>query len=228
MNFIKTVIMISNRTDLYYKLKIKKGADSMNLQKKITITAVLLISLISGAYADEVNARTGFSIKAGIDIPGTIEFDYSGSDISEDMQTGFSGTVEYAKGFNDMFSFGGGVSIQSPRGVDDSSFDGEIGFIDGYGQMNYILPVKTGSFNFYTSLQFGLSLPYADRTFKDNLGNDASLSCDMYWGAAAGVLIEKHYIVEAYYKAHHGEVENISGAEEFEYRHFGLSVGYQF
>lgn len=191
-------------------------------------TAGLIMTLISGVYADEVNARTGFSIKAGIDMPGAIEVNYIGSDISEDMETGFSGTVDYSKGFNDMFSFGGGVSVQSPRGIEDSSFAGKIGFIDGYGQVNYILPFKTDSFNFYSSLQFGLSLPYADKEFKDNLGKDASLSGDIYWGAAAGVIVKNHYIIEAYYKAHHGEVERVSNAEEFEYRHFGLSVGYQF
>jgi hypothetical protein len=207
----------------------------MNLHKNFSssaaaavFTAGLILTLISGAYAEEVNAMNGFSIKAGVDMPGTLDLNYNGSEVSKDMKTGFSGTVEYAKGFNEMFSFGGGVSGQLPRGVDAAGFDGKIGFIDGYGLVNYIIPVKTESFDFYTSLQFGVSIPVSDNEFKDNMGSDTSLSGDIYWGAAAGVIINRHYLVEAYYRAHHGEVEQGNNTDEFEYRHFGVSVGYKF
>ncbi|PKL18520.1 MAG: hypothetical protein CVV49_05400 [Spirochaetae bacterium HGW-Spirochaetae-5] len=207
----------------------------MNLHKTFSstvatavFTAAFLISLIGGAFAEEINARNGFSIKAGVDMPGTMDLNYNGSEVSKDMKTGFSGTVEYAKGFNEMFSFGGGVSGQMPRGVDAAGFDGKLGFIDGYGLVNFVIPVKTEGFNFYTSLQLGVSMPFSDDEFKDNLGSDTSLSGDIYWGAAAGVIINRNYIIEAYYKAHHGEVEQGNNADEFEYRHFGVSVGYQF
>ena len=75
----------------------------MNLHKNFSssaaaavFTAGLIVTLISGAYAEDINARTGFSIKAGVDIPGTMDLNYNGSEVSKDMKTGFSGTVESA------------------------------------------------------------------------------------------------------------------------------------
>ncbi len=201
----------------------------LKLGRLLTSMAVFLI-ICSGisVFASELNSREGFAIKAGVDMPGKLDVVISGSDSTKSMDFGFSGELEYAKGINKMFSFGGGISGQFPRSVDDSNFEGKLSFYEGFGLVNFVLPFGLNNVDFYSSLRLGWAMPFANDDFDNNFGSGTDLSGDIFWGASLGIVIMDNYLVELYYKTHHGEVENGSSVEEFEYRHFGFAVGYQF
>ena len=190
------------------------------------IAAVFTMTISGVAFASGVNARDGIAIKAGLDFPGKLDIQKNNDDVTMKMHAGFSGAVEYAFGVNKYFSLGCGLSAQYPHPVNDD-INGKLGFVDNYGIANFIIPAVSENIDVYSSLQLGLSYPYADITFRNNF-DDSSFSFDIYWGAAAGVVLYRHYLVELYYKAHHGELEKGDDISEFEHRHFGMAVGYQF
>jgi len=201
-----------------------------NRKKKVIRTAVMTaicVLMITGvAFASGTNARAGVAIKAGVDFPGKLDIQQDNDDVTMKMHAGFSGAVEYAVGYSSLFSFGGGISGQYPHPV-NGDINGRLGFAEGYGLVNFTAPAVIDNIDVYSSLQLGWSYPYADSTFKNNFAN-ASFTGDVYWGAAAGVVLYRHYLVEVFYKAHHGELEQDDDISEFEHRHFGMAVGYQF
>lgn len=188
--------------------------------------AVLALIITGTASASGINAREGIALKGGFDFPGKLDIEQNSDDTTLDMDSGFSGAVEYAAGYNSYFSYGGGISGQYPHSVNDD-IKGKLGFVEGYGMINFTLPAVINNTDLYTTLQLGWSYPYADSTFKDNFA-DSSFSGDVYWGAGVGVVLYSHYLVEFFYRAHHGEMEQGDDASEFEHRHFGLAIGYQF
>lgn len=174
------------------------------------------------------HSKDGLTVKAGFDLPGRIDVPAGSEMVTDDMNGGFSASIDYAIATNGNFSVGGGIGGQLLRTVDSDNLKGSVSFYDGYVLMNYVIPAGFKNFAFYTSLQLGWSVPYADSEFKNNFAAGTSLSGDLYWAAAAGALIADDYLLEIFYKAHHGELENGDAVNEFEYRHFGIAVGYRF
>lgn len=202
------------------------------MNKKMNVVASLLcvaVCLFGGSmlYAAE-NARDGFSFKAGVDLPGKLDVPVGGGDTTADIGFGFSGAAEYAFGVNRTYSFGAGIAGQYPHSVDDKGMDGSVSFADGYGLMNAVLPFTMDAVSIYTSLQLGWSIPFVDSSFKDSIGTDVDTGGHVYWGAALGAVVFENYLVELNYKAHHGEVDFDGDTKEFEHRHFGVAIGYQF
>lgn len=194
----------------------------------LSLSGLLLLAAQPMVFAQGQGMKHDFSVTLGLDMPGKLDLPGQDSTITKKMDIGFSGAFNYTYGVNDMFRFGGGLSGQYPRGLDEDNFPGELFFVEGYGLMKVIFPLGLKYLDVYSTLQLGWSFPFSDNQFKDSLGNQVSLTGDLYWGASLGILIQKHYIVEVFYKAQHGEIEFADQAKEFEYRHFGVGIGYQF
>ena len=190
--------------------------------------AAALLAAGGSAFADENLSRAGFTVKAGIDLPGTLDITPSGVEISDDVRTGWSAALEYVWGVKRAFNFGVGIMGQGPRRVEGPVMEGKVSFLAGYGMMNWILPFRTTGFDIYSTLHIGYSYPLADAAFKSGLGNDARLSGDVRWAAGLGVLIGERFLLEALYNADHGEVEAGPNTSEFEYRQWTLSAGFRF
>lgn len=200
----------------------------MKTKIKKVLICLSLCMFGGGMLCAEENARDGFSLKAGTDLPGKLDITVIGDEKTADIGFGFNAAAEYAYAVNKTFSFGGGIAGQFPHTVDDNGVEGKLSFIDGYGLMNALLPVQLENTSIYTSLQLGWTLPFADESFKDTVGKDAHIGGDLYWGAAAGVVLFDNYLLELNYKAHQGEIEIDDQIDEFEHRHFGIAAGYQF
>lgn len=200
---------------------------------KIMRTSAALLALgslfaVGAAQAQDPGRRDGFAAKLGFDLPGSLDVKVSDVERTDDMKSGYSGALELVWGGRKALAFGVGVLGQASRRIDAGLTNRTLGFLAGYGLVNLALPLRASGFGTYATARFGYSYPLADDAFKASLGDGVSLSGDIYWGASVGAIIGDLILLEAAYNALHGEAEWDERVEEFEYRQFTLSVGFQF
>ena len=196
--------------------------------KRLLIITLALLGASPAFPVQDRSVRNGLTTKLGFDLAGRFEAVVAGTPRSADRRSGISMSLEHVWGGRRALSFGVGVLSQAPRRFDPDWAGGSLGVVAGYGVASVALPVRTSDIATYASVRLGWSFPMADRAFKQSLGTGASLSPDVYWALAAGVLIGPHLVLEASWNALHGEAEWTRRVDELESRHLTLSIGLQF
>jgi hypothetical protein len=185
--------------------------------KKLLILTLSLLVLFVSNYAFAEGSGT---VKIGLDMSGEHEVSGLGLSGSEDVEMGFSLSVEYVAAINENLGLGAGITYQMPRSQED--FEGDFNFMPIYGLVK--LRATSNDISPYLIGQLGYNLFYGDSDYKGS----GSLSGGIYYGIGAGIIFQKGFQVELLYSVNNGSYELLGYDFDIEYSKIGLFLGYNF
>lgn len=186
----------------------------------IIISFLVVFFTVNNTFADGI----GGTVKFGLDFSGDHEISGYGLSGSEDVETGFSLTGELFGKVGDIFDFGGGVTLQIPRSQED--FEGDFYFIPLYGMIR--ARIETETVTPYFIGQLGYNFFEGDSDYKGYGIYEADLEGGLYYGLGAGIIFQKHFLIEALYSVNNGTGEIFGYEFDIEYSKITLNIGYNF
>jgi hypothetical protein len=192
--------------------------------KKIITMAILSVLVVFFAVNHTFAEGIGGTVKLGIDLAGDHEVSGYGLSGSDDVETGFSLTGELFGKVSNIFDIGGGVTIQIPRSQED--FAGDFYFIPLYGMIR--ARIETETVTPYFIGQLGYNFFDGDSDYKGYGILEADLEGGLYYGLGAGIIIGKHFLIEALYSVNNGTGTILGYEFDIEYSKVTLNFGYNF
>jgi hypothetical protein len=188
--------------------------------KKMMILAILSALLVLFTMNSTFAGAVGGTVKLGIDMAGDHDVSAPGDSKSYDVDTGFSLSGEVFGKIGNNFDVGAGITIQIPRSVED--FEGDFMFIPVYGMIR--ARIETENVAPYFIGQLGYNFFLADDDYK----GAADLTGGLYYGLGLGIIIKKHFLIEALYSVNNGTYELSSNELDIENSQVTLNFGYNF
>ncbi len=186
----------------------------------IFLTIFFVLFMINDSLAQGI----GGTFKVGIDLAGDHEISGLGMSGSEDVDTGISLAGELFAKIGNNFDIGGGVLYQIPRSQEE--FEGDFYFIPIYGAMR----VKSSNEKIapYLIGQLGYNFFDGDSDYKGYGMFEADLEGGLYWGIGGGLIIMKHFLIEALYSVNNGTAEVLGYDFDIEYSKVSINLGINF
>jgi len=182
--------------------------------KKISLLSILSAFLVFVAANNSFAGDFGGTIKLGIDLPGDYEISNYESNGTVDVDTGFSISGEFFAKISNNIDLGGGITWQVPHSRNDT--EGDFYFVPVYGMIR--VRFETGAVAPYLIGQLGFN--YFKYGWEENSG--------LYYGGGAGIIIKKHFLIEALYSVNKGTTIESGIDSDIEYSKVSLNLGYNF
>jgi hypothetical protein len=192
--------------------------------KKVITLAILSVLVVFFTVNNTFAEGIGGTVKLGIDLAGDHEVSGYGLSGSTDVETGFSLTGELFGKVSDIFDIGGGLTLQIPRSQED--FQGDFYFIPLYGMIR--ARIETETVTPYFIGQLGYNFFGGDSDYKGSGIYEADLEGGLYYGIGAGIIIGKHFLIEALYSVNNGTGKILGYEFDIEYSKVTLNIGYNF
>ncbi|OGS22370.1 MAG: hypothetical protein A2252_02170 [Elusimicrobia bacterium RIFOXYA2_FULL_39_19] len=192
--------------------------------------AVVLFGVSSAIGQDDNSGSNKLFLKAGFDNTGTNKADWSGTlfDSNDDVETGYSATVEYMHFYNQILGVGLGINYQVLRGIKDS--DAKFGFMPVYGTLMLSPFSNSVPLSPYVKFDAGYNVAYnGNSSYTSSILGDVTLAGGLYWGAGFGVQLGNAIFADLMMTTNQGKykLSNFLGSAEADitYQKFSLNVG---
>lgn len=192
--------------------------------KKVAAGLIMFLSVVFFSANLTTAAGIGGAVKLGVDFSGDHEVSGLGLSGTEDVDTGFSVSGELFAKIGNMLDIGGGTTFQIPRSQKD--YPGDFYFIPFYGAVRVRFENET--ITPYFIGQVGYNLFGGDSDYTGTGIYEGDLEGGLYWGLGGGVLIKKHFLIEALYSVNYGTVEVLGNEFDVEYSKVTINAGYNF
>ncbi|OGS23439.1 MAG: hypothetical protein A2297_01325 [Elusimicrobia bacterium RIFOXYB2_FULL_48_7] len=194
------------------------------------ILAVVFIGVSSVIGQDDNSGSNKLFLKAGFDNTGTHKADWPGTlfDSNNDVEAGYSATVEYMHFYNQILGIGLGVNYQVLRGIKDS--DGKFGFMPVYGTVMLSPFSNSVPLSPYVKFDGGYNVAYnGNSSYASSFLGDVTLTGGLYWGAGFGVQLGNAIFADLMMTTNQGKykLSNFLGSSEADitYQKISLNVG---
>ena len=182
--------------------------------KKISLLSILSAFLVFVASNNTFAVDFGGSFKLWVDLPGDYEISNYEFNRTVDVDTGFSLSGEFFAKIGNNFDLGGGITWQAPHSRNDT--EGDFYFFPVYGLIR--VRFETGIVAPYLIGQLGFNFFRYGWEVNDGL----------YYGGGAGIIIKKHFLIEALYSVDKGTTIESGIDSDIEYSKVTLNFGYNF